>query len=115
MAFKVIPLTNNPNQVMLITIPVDNKNLTLKLNIKYNSVANYWIMTIIDPKTNEIILDNIPLLTGKVKAADILHPYQYLCLGSAAVVNIGSVNDFPSDLDLGTDFVLCWGDTVVEQ
>lgn len=108
--YYIIPLTTNPNQNITVTIPVNGNNITLNLIIAYNLIANYWVMTIIDTSGN-VLLDSIPLVTGQYPAADILGQYEYLGLGSAFLVNISNANiDFPTDSDLGTDFVLMWGD-----
>jgi hypothetical protein len=111
MAYKIVPLTTDPNQKLSITLPVNGINLTLNLTINYNSAANYWVMTIAD-KTGTVILDSVPLLTGKYPAADILGQYQYLGIGSAFVVNASNTSlDIPNDTSLGTDFLLVWGDS----
>lgn len=110
MAYKIIPLTSDPNQKLSVTLPINNINLTLNLTVRYNTVANYWVMTIAD-KDNDLILDSVPLITGGYSAADILGQYQYLGIGSAYIVNVGnSALDYPDDTCLGTDFVLVWGD-----
>lgn len=108
----IIPLTNNPDQNFITTIPVDGKNLTLKLRISFNTAANYWVLSITDPKTGKLILDNIPLLAGEYPAADLLGQYKYLGLGSATIVNVGNNSmDSPDSTNLGSDFLLLWGDT----
>ena len=113
MSFMIIPTTNDPDQSFITTIPVDGKNLTLKLRIRFNTAANYWVMSIADPKTGTLLLDNIPLLTGGYPAADLLGQYKYLGLGSATIINVGnSTMDSPDSSSLGTDFLLAWGDTV---
>lgn len=110
---KIIPLTSDPDQVFKITIPVDGKNLKLKLRVKFNTAANYWTMSIYDAASNELILESIPLLTGAYPAGDILGQYRYLGLGSATIINTGdSTMDSPDSTNLGTDFLLAWGDTV---
>lgn len=112
MSYMVIPLTSDPNQTLTVTIPVDGNNLKLKLNISFNDVANYWEMTIYDPKTNVIILDNVPLLCGGFPAADLFEQYRYLGLGSAAIINVGNSSlDSPDATTLGSYFQLIWGDT----
>ncbi|HWQ41895.1 MAG TPA: hypothetical protein VN456_07650 [Desulfosporosinus sp.] len=104
-----IPLTSAPSQSFKCTIPVDGKNITLKLNVRFNTAANYWVMSISDPKTEKYILDGIPLLTG----TDILGQYAYLGLGSASILNIGNnTMDSPDSTNLGTDFILVWSDSV---
>jgi len=110
---KIIPLTSAPYQSLTTTIPVDGKNIKLKLGISYNSVADYWTMSITDPSTDNLILDNIPLITGSYPAGDLLGQFKYLGLGSATIVNVGnSLMDNPDSTNLGTDFLLVWGDTV---
>lgn len=108
---KIIPLTSAPNQSFVTTIPVDGKNLKLKLGISYNTAADYWVMSIYDVASNALILDAIPLVAGDYPAADLLSQYEYLGLGSAAIINVGDVSmDSPNSTNLGTDFLLVWGD-----
>lgn len=114
MSYVVIPLTSEPDQSFDCVIPVDGRNIALSLRLRFNTSANYWVLTIADPKTKVVILDSIPMLTGDYPAADILGQYTYLRLGSACIVKAGNSSlDYPDDLSLGTDFVLVWGDTVV--
>jgi hypothetical protein len=113
MAFTYIPLDNSPNQTFKITVLVDGKNLTLSINLNYNEDAGYWVMTITDIYGN-ILLASIPVLMGETVGTDnILYQYGYLQIGSAYILNVSnSPKDYPDDTDLGTDFVLLWGDTV---
>ena len=110
MGYKIIPLTTEPNQILSVTIPVNDKNITLNLVIRYNVMANYWVMTIKDSFGN-ILIGSIPLTPGEYPAADILGQYQYLAIGSAFVVNASNTDiDIPTDTTLGTDHFLLWGD-----
>ena len=107
MGYYIIPLTNEPDQIFTTTIPVNSKNLKLKLRVRLNTAGDYWIMTISDAKTNAVILDDISLLTG----INLLGQYKYLGLGSAAIVNVGSSTmDSPNSSSLGKGFLLIWGD-----
>ena len=115
MALQKIPLDNSPNQNFQTTLTVDGRNITLNFHLSFNETAGYWVMTIIDPLTGSIILDSIPLVTGQYPAGNMLEPHSYLGIGSAFLINIsGSPMDFPDDTNLGTDFVLLWGDTIPE-
>lgn len=112
MAYKIIPLTPNANQSLTCTLPIDNKNITLSMTFTYNDPGGYWFMSITDAKTNTLLLDAIPLVTGEYPAADLLGQYEYLGIGSAVIVPTSSVaSDYPDNTNFGTDFVLCWGDT----
>ena len=109
-----IPLTTEPNQNFKITIPVNGKNLELKFNIRFNTVANYWVMTVIDALSDDILIDSLPLLTGRYPAANILEQYSYLEIGSAVIINTSTIDisDEPNDKNLGTDYILVWGDNI---
>lgn len=107
---QIIPLTAKPNQAIDTLVSVDGKNLRLKLFIRYNTVAGYWVMSV--GNISGILVDSIPLLTGNYPAANILSSFPYLVIGSAYIINAGGVlSDYPDDTNLGSDFVLVWGDT----
>lgn len=114
MPYKIIPLTPNANQSFSCTLPVDGKNITLAFTFTYNAPGGYWFMSVTDVKTNKKLLDAVPLVTGEFPAADLLGQYEYLGIGSAAIVPTSSLaTGIPDDTTLGTEYVLVWGDTVV--
>lgn len=101
----IIPLDNLPNQKLNVTIPINSKNTTLTLFIRYQSINKYWVMDII--KNNNTLVANIPLVCG----INLLQQYGYLGIGSAYIINQGNNNiDIPDNTNLGTDFILAWGD-----
>ena len=111
--YNIVPLTVEPNQNFVCTIPVDAKNITLQFTCRYNTEAEYWFISVSDAQTGQYYIDSVPLITGVYPAADILEQYAYLGIGSATIVKIGSIaGDYPDSTNLGTDFVLVWGDTV---
>ncbi len=109
-----IPLDSSPDQRLRVTVPIDGKNVTLGLRLRYNTVAGCWMMTVYD-KDGTLLIDSLPLVTGEYPAADLLAQHRHLGLGSAVVVNVGAAPSFPSDVpdsgNLGSGFVLIWGDT----
>ncbi len=111
MANQIIPLTTDPNQTFQTTLTVDGKNITLTFDLRYNEEAGCWIMGIEDADGN-LLLDSVPLVPGKYPAANILAQHAYLGIGSAYIINTANSSaDHPDDTNLGTDFVLVWGDT----
>ncbi|HBC94305.1 MAG TPA: hypothetical protein DCZ10_15760 [Pelotomaculum sp.] len=106
MSYYTIPLTSDPSQNFTCTIPVDGRNITLRFRINYNDIAGYWWMSITD-SSGALLIDSLPLLTGQ----NILGQYQYLGIGSAYLYNNGSSEDNPDNTNLGTDFLLIWGDS----
>lgn len=112
MSVQLIPLTTSPNQTFQSTLAVDGKNITLEFNLKYNEIAEYWIMKITN-SDKVILLDSIPLIPGGYPADNIIEQYRYLGIGSAFIVKSSNVAaDYPSANTLGTDFLLVWGDTI---
>lgn len=106
-----IPVTTGPDQTFKCTIPVDGKNLTLNFRLRFNAQGNYWWMTISD-KDNNLLIDALPLLTPANPTGNILDQYQYLKIGSCYLVNNGNTTmDSPDSTNLGTDFLIVWGNT----
>lgn len=106
-----IPLDGSPNQSFQVAVNVNGALITLNLTIRYSYMAGHWIMTIKDGN-QQYLLDSVPLLTGSWPAANILGQYVYLGIGSAQIINAGNniCDDYPTDLSLGTDFILVWDD-----
>lgn len=110
----IIPLSTAPNQTFNCTVPIDGKNRPLSFKLRYNSVAKYWNLTVIDARTKATLIDALPIMVGEYPAANLLEQYDYLDLGSAVVVKEGNQNraENPDDTNLGTEYYLVWGDTV---
>lgn len=104
----VIPLTTSPNQSFTSTIPVDGGKIKFNFFLRFNTEQEVWEMDIMDSNKNPII-NSIPLVCGN----NLLEQYSYLNIGSAYIVknNVNLNLDRPNDSNLGTDFILLWGDT----
>jgi hypothetical protein len=112
--YQIVPLSSNPNQSFLANLTVDGAALKLNLSFRFNEIAQYWTMSVADVN-NVTILASVPLLTGSWPAANILGQYRYKQIGSCYLLNVtngGSDLDNPTGQNLGTDFILLWGDNV---
>jgi hypothetical protein len=108
---QIVPVTNDPNQTLTVALAVDGASLTLKLGARFSLVTGYWLMNVSD-RFNNLLLSNVPLLCGLYPASNLLAPFGALAIGSAYIVNAsGSASDSPDETNLGTDFLLVWGDT----
>ena len=108
---QIVPLTNAPNQTLSVALNVDGAVLRLNLTITFSEMAQYWLMSISDAQNN-LLLSSIPLITGVWPAANLLAQQAYMKIGSAYVINLGMVaDDYPTDTELGTGFLLLWDDT----
>ena len=107
-----IPLTPDPNQSFSSSLTVDGKNIDLDFRLRWNGQAGYWAMTLINPQTGDYLVDSIPLYAGVQPVVNLLQPYGYLGIGSCYIVNISNLpSEYPTDTNLGTDFIMLWGDT----
>lgn len=111
MADQIVPLTINPNQSFQISLSINGGITRLTLSISYNPMANYWILKIQDVN-GVVLLDSVPMICGVWPAANLLEQHQYLNIGSAYILNVGDPNDYPNATDLGSTFLLLWGDNV---
>jgi hypothetical protein len=86
----------------------------LLFTLNYNTVAEYWVMSITDDLSAEMLVTGLPLLAGQYPSANLLEQYTFLRIGSAVIVKINPDNpdDAPNGSNLGTDFLLVWGDTL---
>jgi hypothetical protein len=111
MSYQIIPLTPSPQQNFPAQLQVDGNAITLNLAIRWSAMAGYWVMSVSNSQ-GDLLLDSIPLVTGWYPAANLLAQAGYLAIGSAYILNQGDGDsDYPGIDDLGTDFVLLWGDT----
>ena len=112
MAAQVVSLTSQPNQALTVQLVVDGAALTLNLYIAWSPMAGVWLMDVADA-TGALLLTCIALVTGVWPAANLLAQYGYLKIGSAYILNTSNdVAAFgPSADNLGSTFLLVWGDT----
>jgi len=81
-----IPLDSSPNQVWNVSVNVGGQSVPLRLALRYNEIAEYWVATIWDGQGN-LLLDSIPFVTGEGIAQNILSQFRYLQIGSATIFN----------------------------
>lgn len=108
---QILNLTSENNQNFQATLSIDGANITLRFKLHYNDIAGYWVMTIINTATDEVLIDSLPLVTGEDPSSNLLDQYSYLKIGAAYLINVGGVSDNPSADDLGVNFIMFWGDT----
>lgn len=103
----IIPLTNSPNQSFTSTVPVNDKKIKFNFFLRFNTEQGCWMLTIKDEDKN-ILVSGIPLVCG----LNILEQQSYLNIGSAYVIKLDDniQRSMPNEFDLGTNFVLVWGD-----
>ena len=110
-----IPLTNSPNQKFTTTVPVNEGNIDFDIELRYNEIAEYWTMTLIDTQSRQIIFSQLPLLSSFFEYANIAHQFQYKNIGSIYIVPMQMTKACrPNNIDIGKKYILIWGDNEVE-
>jgi hypothetical protein len=115
MQINKVNVSSLPNQTAKVQVQFDGKKQFYIIEVGYREICGYWVMTIKDEYQN-VLLANFPLLTGGslYEAGNLLKQFGYLNLGSIIIAKAKQTeNDYPSQEELGTNFILCWGDTEV--
>lgn len=112
MAWHEIPLDTTPDQEIHITVEANKENIPLILRIRFNTEGEFWHMAVSNGTTGDMLISNVPLVTGEYPAANLLRQFEHLGIGAAMIVKVTeqTEKDIPGITDLGTDFVLAWGD-----
>ena len=106
-----IPLTNSPNQKFTCTVPVNGENKNFKFELWYNYQAEYWLFSLYDISTESYIFSNLPLLSSNYKFYDILYQLDYMKIGACIMLPlIVDKKSAADDKNLGTSYVMIWGD-----
>jgi hypothetical protein len=110
MALYSVPVKSSPDQQFNIIMPLAGINTAFKVRLRYNTIADYWVLTLSD-KSGNLIVDSLPLVTGVASAVNLFGQFQHLGIGGMAIVKMGNNSlDYPNDSTLGTDFMMLWGD-----
>lgn len=104
--FSIIPFQGIPNHKFSAKVPIDGGNTLLKFHMKYNELAQYWLVDIY--KNDAMVYAGLPLVPGQ----NILEQVGYLGIGSAWIVPRSRVMEqWPSAATLASDWYVIWGDS----
>lgn len=113
MAFYSIILDNNPFQNWNVTLPFRDGNKKFKVKLTYNTIGEFWYMTIFDFFTDAVLIDGIPLFDSDFPTADLFKPYSYRNTGKLFLVKLNDdyvLEDRANEENLGTDYQMVWTD-----
>ncbi len=115
MDFIRLPVTDDPWQVMYLSVSPDGNAFSAKVELRWLSAPERWFLSISDAATGQEYVRQVPLVCSLEYLNDLLLPFQYLFLGSG----LGSffclkAVEHPASVDPGRDnlaeFGLYWGD-----
>ena len=117
LSYTELPRTNDPRQVFTVDVTVDSVALHARVELRYLSASDQWVISIWDNATSVLLINQIPLVCSYGELNDLLLPYRYIRDGAG----LGSLfvlrnTDEPSTADPAKgnlmEFVIIWGDTL---
>ena len=112
----LLPLSTDPWQVMTLDVVIDGEPFHAQIGIRYLPAPDQWVLSIWNHQSEELLINQIPLICSYGEINDLLLPFRYLrngdSLGSLFVLKN---TDQPSTPDPSENnlnqFLILWGDT----
>ena len=114
--FTELPRTNDPRQVFTVEATVDGTALHARVELRYLSAPDRWVISIWDNAASALLVNQVPLVCSYGELNDLLLPFRHFRNGAG----LGSLfvlrnTDEPTTADPSaenlTEFVLLFGDT----
>ena len=114
--FYVLPLTDDPRQVFTLDLVIDGVSFHARVEIRYLSAPDRWVLSIWDNASSVLLVNQVPLICSYGELNDLFLPFRYIRNGAG----IGSLfvlrnTDEPSTVNPVkgnlTEFQVLWGDT----
>ena len=112
----ILPLTNDPRQVMTMDLTIDGEGFHARIEARWLPAPAVWVISIWDDSTGELLINQIPLICSYGFVNDLTKPFRHIRdgkgIGSLFVIR---AVDEPSTTDPGennlTEFKILFGDT----
>ena len=116
MTYILLPLTDDPRQVMTVDLSIDGDPFHAQIEIRYLLAVDQWFVCIWDHAAGELLVNMIPLICSCGEVNDLLAPFRFLREGKGLgslfclrAVDEPSTPD-PAEGNLG-EFTVLFGDT----
>ena len=118
LSYTELPLTNDSRQVFTVDVVIDGIALHARVEIRYLSAPDQWVISIWDNATSVLLVNQVPLICSYGELNDLLLPFRYIRDGAG----VGSMfvlrnTDEPSTVNPAkgnlTEFQVLWGDTFI--
>ena len=110
----VLPLTDDPHQVMTLDLTLDGDPFHARIEVRYLPAPDLWVLSLWDEANGELLFNQIPLICSYGEINDLAVPFRHLRDGKG----VGSLFvirdvDEPSNTDPAegnlTEFKVLWG------
>ena len=120
LSYSELPITNDPRQVFTMDVVIDGIALHARVELRYLSAPDQWVISIWDNAASVLLVNQVPLICSYGELNDLLLPFRYIRDGAG----IGSLfvlrnTDEPSTVNPAkgnlTEFQVLFGDTFVPE
>ena len=117
LSYIELPLTNDPRQVFTVDVTIDGVALHARIELRYLSAPDLWVISVWDNAASVLLVNQIPLICSYGELNDLFLPFRYTRDGAG----IGSLfvlrnTDEPSTVNPAkgnlTEFQILFGDTL---
>lgn len=118
LTYAELPLTNDPRQVFTTDLSPDATPLHARMEIRYLSGLDRWVISIWDNADSTLLVNQVPLICSYGFPLDLLYPFRYLRdgrgIGSLFVIRATDSSSTPDPAKGNLmEFQVLWGDTAV--
>ena len=115
--YYILPLTKDPRQVFTLDMSIDGVAFHARIEIRYLSAPDGWVISVWDNSSGELLINQIPLVCSYGEVNDLFLPFRHLRNGRG----MGSLfvlrnTDAPRTADPAagnlTEFMIFFGDTL---
>ena len=116
LSYIELPLTEDSRQVFTVDLTIDGTAFHARVEVRYLSAPDQWVISIWDNASSELLVNQIPLICSYGEQNDLLLPFRYLRggsgMGSLFVLRNADEGDAadPAKGNL-SGFTLLYGDT----
>ena len=118
--YWILPLTEDPRQVFTLDLQIDGAAFHARVEIRYLTAPDVWVISVWDNSSGELLVNQIPLICSYGLVNDLFRPFRHLRQGQG----MGSLfvlrnTDEPKTQDPAkgnlTEFKTLFGDTWVSS
>ena len=116
MTYHLLPTTDAPRHVFLLDIAPDGVAIRARVELRYLPAPDQWVVSIWNHQTEELLINQIPLICSYGEINDLFLPFRYLRNGDGlGFLFVLKNTDQPSTSDPSehnlNQFLILWGDT----
>ena len=79
--YWILPLTNDPRQVFTLDLQIDGVAFHARVEIRYLTAPDVWVISVWDNSSGELLVNQIPLICSYGQVNDLFRPFRHLRQG----------------------------------